>query len=78
MFTNEIEFDETVTTVLDESGTHEDVQLYIDDNEVYIRQWNELRNRHELVVMSHRMFQELLEAMKHPAGAYVIVNQKEE
>jgi hypothetical protein len=78
MFTNEIEFDETVTTVLDDSGTHEDVQLYIDDNEVYMRQWNEVRNRHELIVMSHKMFQELLEAMKLPAGAYITVNKNEE
>lgn len=78
MFTNEIEFDETVTTVLDDSGTHEDVQLFIDDNEVYLRQWNEDHNRHELIVMSHKMLQEILQAMNLPEGAYVIVNEKKE
>lgn len=78
MFTNEMEFDETVTTVLDDLGTHEDVQLYIDDNEVYVRQWNESQYKHEVIVMSHKMFQELLEAMKLPAGAYITINKKEE
>lgn len=72
MFTNEIEFDETITTILDDGGQYEDVQLFIDDNEVYIRQWNEARNQHELISMSHIMFQELLQALKKPEGSYII------
>lgn len=72
MFTNEFEFDETIITVLDDRGLYEDVQLYLDDNEVYIRQWNERNQSYDLIVMSPKMFFEVMEAMKQPEGAYVI------
>jgi hypothetical protein len=72
MFTNEIEFDETITTILDDSGQYEDVQFFIDDNEVYIRQWNETRGQCELIAMSHRMFEEFLQALKKPEGSYIL------
>lgn len=72
MFTNEFEFDETIITVLDDSGRYEDVQLYLDDNEVYIRQWNERKQAYDLIVMSPMMFFEIMEAMKQPEGAYII------
>jgi hypothetical protein len=72
MFTNEIEFDETITTILDDCGQYEDVQFFIDDNEVYIRQWNETRGQCELIAMSHRMFEEFLQALKKPEGSYIL------
>jgi hypothetical protein len=72
MFTNEIEFDETITTILDDCGQYEDVQFFIDDNEVYIRQWNETRGQCELIAMSHRMFEEFLQALKKPEGSYIV------
>ena len=37
MFTIEHDHDETVTTVLDNDGKHEDLQLIIGDKSVYIR-----------------------------------------
>ena len=72
MFTNEFEFDETIITVLDDNGVYEDVQIYLDDNEVYIRQWNERKKSHDLIVMSAKMMLEIMEAMKRPEGAYII------
>ena len=71
MFTNEFEFDETIITVLDDRGLYEDVQVYFDENEVYIRQWNERKQIYDLVVMSPKMFFEIMEAMKLPEGAYI-------
>lgn len=71
MFTNEFEFDETIITVLDDRGLYEDVQVYFDENEVYIRQWNERKQIYDLVVMSSKMFFEIMEAMKLPEGAYI-------
>lgn len=70
MFTNEIEFDETVTTIMDDDGAQEDVQIFIDDNEVFIRQYNERYNRYDLIVLSHKMYLELLESRKYPEGLY--------
>lgn len=70
MFTNEFEFDATVTTILDETGELDDVQVNIDDAGVFIRQFNEVTNKYDLVVMSHMMFQEFLVAMRTTEGAY--------
>jgi hypothetical protein len=73
VFTNEFDFDETIITVLDDNAVHEDIQLYLDDNEVYIRQWNERKQVYDLIVMSPKMFLEIMEAMKRPEGSYIII-----
>jgi hypothetical protein len=70
MFQNEIEWDETITTVIDDYAVHEDVQLFIDDNEVYIRQWNEQFQKYNLIVMSHKMFMEFQQALQHTEGLF--------
>ena len=72
MFTNEIEWDETISTVMDETGQYEDIQLFIDDNEVFIRQWNEQLQAHDLITMSHNMFEELLLALNQGEGMYKV------
>ena len=71
MFTNEIEWDETVTTVMDDTGAEEDVVLFIDDHGVFIRQYNEQLDKYDLVTMSHKMFNELIEAMKHKERFFI-------
>lgn len=71
MFTNEFEFEETITTILDDTGQYEDVQIFIDGNEVYIRQWNESSQRHELIGMTHDMFKEFIIALNCSEGTYV-------
>ena len=40
MFTNEFKFNNSITTVLDDEGSLEDVQLTIGDDMVYIKQYN--------------------------------------
>ena len=76
MFTNEIDWDESITTVLCEADAYEDVQMFIDENEVYIRQWNVSRNEHDLIVMSPMMFAELLLALKQPEGSFHTRNKE--
>jgi hypothetical protein len=70
LFQNEIDWDETITTILDDGGQYEDVQVFIDENEIFIRQWNENIQRYDLIVMNHRMFLELQEAMNYPEGMF--------
>ena len=72
MFTNEFDWDETIITVLDDGGRYEDIQVFMDDTEVYIRQWNEKQNSYDLVVMTARMYFELMTAMKKPEGAFIV------
>ena len=72
MFQNEIDWDETITHLIDDYAVHEDVQLIIDDNEVFIRQWNEQLQKYDLIVMSHKMFLELQQALQHTEGLFRI------
>jgi hypothetical protein len=78
MFTNEFEWDSTVTTILDESDGYEDIQLYIDDGGVFIRQFNENHNKYDLINMTHEMFYELMVAMKTAEGTYRTFFKKNE
>ena len=70
MFQNEIDFEETITTIIDDYDVHEDVQLIIDDNEVFIRQWSEQIQKYDLIVMSHKMFLEMQQALQHTEGLF--------
>tara|TARA_B100000767_G_scaffold199406_1_gene186357 strand:+ start:1026 stop:1262 length:237 start_codon:yes stop_codon:yes gene_type:complete len=72
MFTNEFEFDSTVTTVMDESGEYEDVQLIIGDDTVYIRQFNDDKREttYDLIAMTPKMFLEMQHALKKSEGMF--------
>ena len=70
MFQNEFDFDETHTVILDDTAVHEDVEVFIVDNEVFIRQWNVHTEEYETICMSHKMYQELHLAFKHPEGFF--------
>lgn len=72
MFTNEIKYNSTVTTVLDEEATFEDVILEITDDIVYIKQWNDTTfdDVPDYITMSPKMFKDLLEALKKPEGLF--------
>ena len=72
MFTNEFEFDATVTTIMDETGEREDVHLIIDDEGVWIRQFPESQNAPaDLIMLSHKMFKDMIEALQHTEGFFV-------
>lgn len=70
MWTNEIDYDETITTVMDDRGQYEDVHLFIDDTGVYIRQFNEKLDKYELISMTAKMFHEMITALEYPEGMY--------
>lgn len=70
MFTNEIEYDCTVTTVLDEEGRLEDVEMIMDDEHVFIRQYYPDNKESDIVILTHKMFYDMIEALDHPEGLY--------
>lgn len=70
MWTNEFEFDRTIITLLDDEGKQEDVEIEMTDEFVDIRQFNDDLGRYDLITLSPKMMLELLEAFKHPAGAF--------
>jgi|TARA_R110000782_G_scaffold100185_1_gene186219 hypothetical protein len=78
MFTNEFDWDETVTTVMDETGDYEDVQVMISDDGVAIRQFSENDDRPpDLVFLTHKMFKDMIYAMKLPEGFYKTTYKKD-
>ena len=71
MFTVEMEFDETVVTVIDDSGQMEDIKIHLSDDVVYFRQYNQVTERDELIQITPDMWQEMLLALEKPSGSYV-------
>lgn len=71
MYTVEMDFDEIEITVLDDHGKCEDVKVFSYEDVLYIRQFNNKRDKWELIQMSPEMYTELMHAWKSPEGAFV-------
>lgn len=72
MFTNEFEWDASVTTIMDETGKVQDVELIIEDDRVYIKQWT--LNDHmpaDLIELTPKMFSDMIEALNQTEGFYI-------
>ena len=72
MFTVEMDEDKTVIVTLDNEDIHDEVWVYIYDDIVYIRQYNEESEELELVSMSTTQFYSIMKAMKKGSGIYTI------
>ena len=72
MYTVEMNFDETVVTVMDESGAVEDIKVYLGDDAVYITQYSENTDRDEMIQMPIEMWREFFAALNSPNGTYQI------
>jgi|SaaInl6LU_22_DNA_1037377.scaffolds.fasta_scaffold23714_4 hypothetical protein len=72
MWTTEFDWDETAITILDESGVEEDVQVFMYEDVVYIRQWFEELERFSVVQMTPKQFNEMHLAMTHTEGAFIV------
>ncbi len=71
MYTVEMDLDEIEITVLDDTGRCEDVKVFSYDDVIYIRQFNEKRNKWDLIQMTPEMYAELMEAWQSPEGSFV-------
>ena len=61
MYTVEFESDASVVVIMDEADKHEDVEVVLtDNNEVYIRQYEESLDSHELICMSYQQLMDLV------------------
>ena len=72
MFTNEIEFDRTITTLMDEEDIVNDVQIIIDDECVYIRQFNDASNTYDLITFTSKMYFEMLISRERGDGMFLV------
>lgn len=71
MFTNEFFEKESVTTVMDETAQFEDIQICIGDDCVYLRQYNPKSKLYEVIMMSPKMYYDLLESRNHTEGLFI-------
>ena len=69
VFTNEIEFDRTITTVLDNEDEFSELKLIITDDCVYLEQWNS-EDVSDMILLSHDQWYSLMLALKLPEGIY--------
>jgi hypothetical protein len=70
MFTNEFDHDEICITVLDDGGFHQDLQVLIYEDIVYLMQWDEDVECYTTIALSPGMFEEFTKALDLPEGAY--------
>jgi hypothetical protein len=72
MFTVEMEFDETIVTVMDDHGNVEDIKVHLSDDVVYFRQYNTVTERDELIQITPEMWREMVKAFDCPEGSFVL------
>jgi len=73
MFTVEFEQDHTKIVTVDQSGTHEDVEMFLqEDGTVYIRQFAEEFNEYQLLIISHYQLVDLIASIDAPEGAHSV------
>lgn len=71
MFSIEEEFDATVITIVDNSATYEDYQVILGEDVVYFRQWNEVREKFDVIAITPLMFKELVNSLNYSEGTYL-------
>lgn len=72
MFTVEFEQDHTKVVTVDQSGKHEDVEMFLEeDGTVYIRQFAEDFNEYQLLIISHYQLVDLIASIDAPEGAHL-------
>jgi len=73
MFTVEFEKDHTKIVTVDQSDTHEDVEMFLEeDGTVYIRQFAEDLNEYQLLIISHYQLVDLVASIDAQEGAYLV------
>jgi len=70
MYTVEFVDDATEIRTLDQAGEHEDVEVIMDAESVFVRQWNEDMGYFDLIEMSDQQLKDIIAALGSTAGAY--------
>lgn len=72
MITVEFDQDETLITIMDETGELEDVSALLYEDYCHIRQWDEERQRFDVVTLKPEMYYKLMKAFNLPEGSYLL------
>ncbi len=72
MFTVEYEHDTIEIVILDDKGYEDDLRIEVEDEGVYISQWNSVLNEEFNIRISNKQWLELIAAINSPEGAFII------
>ena len=72
MYTVEYEHDTIEIVILDDKGYEDDLRIEVEDEGVYISQWNSVLNEEFNIRISNKQWLELIAAINSPEGAFII------
>ena len=77
MYSVEFEKDAAIITVLSEDDSQEDVEVIIGDNDVvFVRQYQEYKNEHDVIVMTWQQLVDIAAAINSPEGLFRLVRRQ--
>ena len=77
MITIEFDMDETLITIMDDTGELEDVGALLYDDYCHLRQWNEKLNRYDVITLKPEMYFKLMKSFNLTEGTYTLeISQK--
>jgi hypothetical protein len=71
MFTVEHDFTGSEIVILDRTQEHEDLQVHLFDDVVYLCQWCDIIEDYSVLIITPEMFELLIRAYNAPEGAYL-------
>jgi len=72
MITIEFDMDETLITIMDDTGELEDVGALLYDDYCHLRQWNEKLNRYDVITLKPEMYLKLMRSFNLEEGTYTL------
>ena len=72
MITVEFDMDETMITIMDDTGELEDVQALLYDDYCHIRQWNEKTKLFDVVTFKPETYFKLMKSFNLHEGTFVL------
>ena len=77
MITIELDMDETMITIMDDTGELEDVGALLYEDYCHLRQWNEKLNRYDVITLKPEMYLKLMKSFNLEEGTYTLeINPK--
>lgn len=73
MITIEFDMDETLITIMDNTGELDDVSALLYDDYCHFRQWNEKSQMFDVITLKPEMYLKLMKAFNLSEGAYDLV-----
>lgn len=64
MFTVDQEGESTIVTTLDNKGFCEDLQVIFDPDLIWVRQWDEHTQQHQVMIIQHQQLNDVITAIR--------------